>query len=65
MTLEEYAREYVKTLMSTPNGLGQCVHPTLGRSDRIIIKMNRLFGSVPTELAIDKELQSIKESNNV
>lgn len=61
MTLEEYAKEYVKTVTSQPNGWGQCVHPTLGRSDKIMIKMYRLFGGTPTEYAIDKEFNLIKK----
>ena len=61
MILEEYAREYVKTVMSNPNGWGQCVHPVLGRSDTILLKMYRLFGGVETEQAIDKEFKLIKE----
>lgn len=61
MTLQEYAREYVKTVMSQPNGWGQCVHPTFGRSDEMMIKMYRLFGGVPVEYAIDKEFKRIKE----
>lgn len=61
MTLQEYAREYVKTVMSTPNGWGQCVHPTLGRSDTILFKMYRIFGGAPSEQAIEKEFEVIKK----
>ena len=61
MTLQEYAKEYVKTVMSQPNGWGQCVHPTLGRSDEMMIRMYRLFGGVPVEYAIEAEFNRIKE----
>lgn len=65
MSVEKWAKEYVKTVMSQPNGWGQCVHPEYGRSDEMLIKMYRLFGGVPTEYAIDEEFQRIKEKNNV
>lgn len=61
MTLEEYAKEYVNTVLSQPNGWGQCVHPKFGRSDEMLIRMYRLFGGVPVEYAIDKEFKRIKE----
>lgn len=61
MTLQEYAKEYVKTVMSQPNGWGQCVHPTFGRSDEMMIRMYRLFGGVPVEYAIDEEFKRIKK----
>ena len=66
MSVEEWAKEYVKTVMSEPNGWGQCVHPVYGRSDEMLIRMYRLFGGVPTEQAIDKEFQHIiEEKSNV
>lgn len=61
MTLQDYAREYVKTVMSQPNGWGQCVHPVLGRSDTILLNMYRLFGGAASEQAIDKEFELIKK----
>lgn len=63
MTLQEYAKEYVKTVMSQPNGWGQCVHPIFGRSDQMMIRMYRLFGGVPVEHAIDAEFKRIKEES--
>lgn len=61
MTLEDYAKEYVKTVMSQPNGWGQCIHTTLGRSDEIMIRMYRLFGGVPSEYAIEAEFKLIRK----
>jgi hypothetical protein len=58
MTVEEYAKAYVDTVLSTPNGWGQHVHPVYGRSDIIMIVMHRKFGNIPTEKAIDKEFLS-------
>lgn len=58
MTLKEYAKEYVKTVYGPVNAWGQCVHPILGRSDELMIRMYRLFGGVPTEHAIDEELRN-------
>jgi hypothetical protein len=58
MTLNEYAKEYVDTILSQPNGLGQHVHPTLGRSDHIMFEMFRLFGDAPAQIAIMIELKN-------
>ena len=43
---EQYAKEYVDTIYGPANAWGQCVHPTLGRSDHI---MGRIFDMVSRE----------------
>jgi hypothetical protein len=62
MTLEEYAKAYVETVSGPVNAWGQCVHPTLGRSDEIMIRMYRLFGGLPSEYAIEKEFKLIRKA---
>jgi hypothetical protein len=58
MTLNEYAKEYVDTILSPANGWGQHVHPTLGRSDYIMLEMFRIFGDVLAQEAITIELKN-------
>jgi hypothetical protein len=58
MTLKEYAKEYVDTILSPANGWGQHVHPTLGRSDFIMLDMIKSFGNDETQVAIKTELNN-------
>ena len=44
MTPKELAQAYVKTVTGPGNGWGQCVHPTLGRSDYILLRLQELVG---------------------
>lgn len=50
--LEDYAKHYVETLASPPNGLGQHVSMHFGRSDNMLYRMQKEFGEVPTLAAI-------------
>lgn len=59
MTLEEYAKIYVETITSQPNGWGQCVHPIYGKSEGIMLFMTNLFGEKATQKAIDEEFYNI------
>ena len=45
MTPQELAKAYVDTIMGPLNGWGQCVHPTLGRSDFILLRLQREVGN--------------------
>jgi hypothetical protein len=58
MTIEEYAKEYVDTILSQADGLGQYVHPTLGISDSIMLNMIKKFGDDETQEAIKTELNN-------
>lgn len=58
VTVEDYAREYVDTMRSQPNGWGQHVHPVYGRSDNLLLRMYRLFGHDAVDAAIDDEFRS-------
>ena len=54
--VEQAAAEYVSLLLDTaPNGWGQHVHKVYGRSDWMMLKIERAFGCVSTHLAISAE----------
>lgn len=56
-TVQEWAHEYVKTVNGPVNGHGQCVHPTLGRSDFMMQRMFQTFGVKTSNEAIAEEFK--------
>jgi hypothetical protein len=56
MTPEKLAKAYVQTINAPPNGWGQHVHPTLGRSDFIMLELRRLVGEQECDRLIDEQL---------
>jgi len=56
MTPQELAKAYVKTINGQPNGWGQYVHPTLGRSDFIMLRLRQLVGEQECDRLIDEQL---------
>lgn len=60
---EHMAEQYVETLNSQPNGLGQHIHKETGLySHEYFSKMVRLFGYNVTNHKIDRELAKRRES---
>ena len=57
MPIEQLAMAYVVTINGPANGLGQHVHPTLGRSDSIMLRMQREFGQEATHAALDAAMR--------
>jgi hypothetical protein len=56
MTPEQLAAAYAATIYGPANGWGQHVHPTLGRSDFIMLKLRGLVGEAESERLIDKAM---------
>lgn len=44
MTAQKLAKAYAETIAAPPNGWGQHVHPTLGRSDYIMRRIYKMVG---------------------
>ena len=53
MTLEQFAREYVALVNTPANAWGQHVHPVHGRSDVMLYRMVKKFGSAAAHAALD------------
>ena len=66
MTIEglaqQYAKEYVDTIYGPTNAWGQCVHPTLGRSDYIMRRIFDMVGRVQGNRLIDLEMNNRRYS---
>ena len=45
MTPKELAKAYAETINGQANGWGQYVHPTLGQSHFIMIRLSKLVGA--------------------
>ena len=63
MTIEElaeqYAKEYAHTIYGPTDALGQCVHPTLGRSDYIMRHIFNMVGYEQGKRLIDLEMKKM------
>ena len=57
MTPQEIATAYVETINRPANGWGQHVHPTLGRSDYIMLRLRRLVGEEEADKLIDAAMK--------
>jgi hypothetical protein len=57
-TTDELVKAYIDTIQSPPNAWGQHVHPLLGRSEFIMLKLWSLIGEDATILLIQKKLIS-------
>lgn len=53
MTPEELAKAYAETLARPANGWGQHVHPKLGRSDHIMLRLYKMVGEENANRLID------------
>ena len=66
MTIEglakQYAKEYVDTIYGPANAWGQCVHPTLGRSDYIMGRIFDMVGREQGNRLIDLEMNNRRYS---
>jgi hypothetical protein len=54
MTPRELAAAYVATINGPANGWGQFVHPVLGRTDRIMMRLTETVGGVECDHLLDE-----------
>ena len=59
-TAEDLAKAYVETIYGPANGWGQYCHPTLGRSDYVMLRIFKLVGKDKGNLLIDREMDNYK-----
>jgi hypothetical protein len=59
MTKEQIAQAYAETINGPANGWGQCVHPTLGRSDYIMLRLRNMVGTDECERLLDKAIREL------
>ena len=59
MTPQELAKAYAETITGPPNGWGEHVHPDLGRSDYIMLRIRQLVGDQECNRLIDQELAEL------
>lgn len=57
MTPEQIAKAYVETINGPANGWGQHVHPTLGRSHAIMLRLRRMVGEEECERLLDAAMK--------
>ncbi|QEP29897.1 hypothetical protein HYP99_gp096 [Sinorhizobium phage ort11] len=60
LTIEQCIKIYTDLLKSTPDGWGQHVHPTYGRSDNILYLMYLTFGKDKVDELLDKHWKQFK-----
>jgi hypothetical protein len=53
MTAQQLAQAYVETIHGPTDGWGACVHPTLGRSDYIMLHLYKMVGEDECNRLID------------
>jgi hypothetical protein len=59
-TPNELAQAYAETINGKSNGWGQYCHPTLGRSDFIMLKLWNIVGKDQAEKLIDDAMKVSK-----
>lgn len=62
MTAQELANAYVEAINSPPNGWGQHYHPTLGRSDSILMRLYVEAGYVEGSRLINEAIKKTTEN---
>ena len=61
---QDYAKHYVETIYSQPNGLGQHVSPIFGQSHRILHTMSQRFDPLDAANAVDSALREYRNGTH-
>lgn len=57
MKPQDLAKAYAETINGPANAWGQCVHPTLGRSDLIMRRLAQEIGRTEADRLIDEAMR--------
>lgn len=61
MTPQQIATAYAETINGPANGWGQHTHPTLGRSDWIMLRLRKMVGADESERLIDEAMKAYRQ----